>query len=63
MKSDNKKDIKELAEKIIYLEQKCQFETDISEYLDELERLSKTLSLEEMLLIDNYIIQNNLLTR
>lgn len=60
---DERKDIKKLAETIVDLERKCQFETNISEYLEQLEQLSKELSLEDMLLIDNYIIQNDLLTR
>lgn len=61
MKNEGK-NIKELAEKIVELEKKCQLENNISN-MKELEQLIQKLSLEEMLKIDTYIKEKNLLTK
>lgn len=63
MKSEKKKHIKDIAKQIARLERCYQSGTDISKTEEELEQLVRTLSLEEMLEIDEYILRKNLLTK
>lgn len=60
---DERKKIKELAEKIVELEKQCQSKNNVSKALEEIEQLTKDLSLEDMLKIDEYIIEKKLLTK
>ncbi len=53
--------IKEVATKIVLLEQECQ--QGNSNKIQELEKIVSDLSLEEMLAIDEYIYQKKLLTK
>lgn len=55
MNNNNK--IKEVATKIVLLEQECQ--QGNSNKIQELEKIVSNLSLEEMLAIDEYIYQKN----
>lgn len=60
---DERKNIKELAERIANLEKECQFATNVSESMNKIEQLIQNLSLEEMLELDMYIQENKLLTK
>ena len=53
--------IKEVATKIVLLEQECQ--QGNSNKIQELEKIVSNLNLEEMLAIDEYIYQKKLLTK
>ena len=57
----NNNKIKEVATKIVLLEQECQ--QGNSNKMKELEKIVSNLSLEEMLAIDEYIYQKKLLTK
>lgn len=57
----NNNKIKEVAAKIVLLEQECQ--QGNSNKIQELEKVVSKLSLEEMLAIDEYIYQKKLLTK
>lgn len=57
----NNNKIKEVATKIVLLEQECQ--QGNSNKIQELEKIVSDLSLEEMLAIDEYIYQKKLLTK
>ena len=57
----NNNKIKEVATKIVLLEQECQ--QGNSNKIQELEKIVSSLSLEEMLAIDEYIYQKKLLTK
>ena len=61
MKEEN--EIKRLAEIIVKLEKNIQSKNNIAESKDNIEQLISTLSLEDMLAIDDYIISKNLLTK
>lgn len=61
MKEEN--EIKRLAEIIVELEKNIQSKNNIAESKDKIEQLISTLSLEDMLAIDDYIISKNLLTK
>lgn len=63
MKDEKKKDIKKLAQEIVCLEKECQSKNNVSESLYKLEQIIQTLSLEEMLAIDEYILEKKLLTK
>ena len=63
MKDEKKKNIKMVAEEIARLEKSCQSGNNISESLNKLEQIIQTLSLEEMLAIDDYILEKKLLTK
>ena len=57
----NNNKIKEVATKIVLLEQECQ--QGNYNKIQELEKIVSNLSLEEMLAIDEYIYQKKLLTK
>lgn len=57
----NNNKIKEVATKIVLLEQECQ--QGNSNKIQELEKIVSNLNLEEMLAIDEYIYQKKLLTK
>ena len=61
MKGEKK--LKELAEQIYNLEQECQCKNNIQENMNKIEQLTQTLSLEEMLIIDTYIMKKKILTK
>lgn len=63
MKDEKKKNIKMIAEEIARLEKSYQSKNNISESLNKLEQIIQTLSLEEMLEIDEYILKEKLLTK
>ena len=63
MKDEKKKNIKMLAEEIVALEESCQSKNNVSESLHKLEQIIQTLSLEDMLAIDEYILEKKLLTK
>ena len=50
------KNLKEIAEQIVLLEQECQQGINISENLIKMEKVMENLSLEELLLIDEKIL-------
>lgn len=57
----NNNKIKEVATKIVLLEQ--EYQQGNSNKIQELEKIVSNLSLEEMLAIDEYIYQKKLLTK
>lgn len=63
---DTKK-IKKIAQQIVQLELECKkYKDDIpkqKEILNQMEKLTESLSLEELLSIDIYIVENNLLKK
>ena len=59
----DEKKLKELAEQIYNLEQECQCKNNIQENMNKIEQLTQILSLEEMLIIDTYIIKKKILTK
>lgn len=61
---DKKKKVKKIAQKIVELENKCQLDkTNINKYLTQMQQLTEHLSLEELLAVDEYILENKLLTK
>ena len=56
------KEIKNLALKIVKMEQEFSKGKNVQENMKEIQEISKTLSLEDMLMIDDYITKNKLLT-
>lgn len=56
------KEIKNLAFKIVKMEQELSKGKNVQENMKEIQEISKTLSLEDMLMIDDYITKNKLLT-
>ena len=61
----DKEKLKEIAEKIIKLEKKCQTATDkneLNKYLVEMNVLTNGLSIEDYLIIDEYILESNKLS-
>ena len=63
MKDRKKKNIKKLAQEIAQLEKECQSGHNFSETMNKIEQIVQGLSLEDMLEIDNYILEKNLLTK
>ena len=63
MKDEKKKNIKMIAEEIARLEKSYQSKNNVSESLNKLEQIIQTLSLEDMLAIDDYILEKKLLTK
>ena len=63
MKDRKKKNIKKLAQEIARLEKECQSRHNFSETMNKIEQIVQGLSLEDMLEIDNYILEKNLLTK
>ena len=60
---DTKK-IKKVAKQIVELEKKCiNDKNNINKYLKKMQQLTENLSLEELLAIDEYILENKLLTK
>ena len=58
----DEKKLKELAEQISKLEKECQLGNNIQENTNKIEQLIQSLSLEEMLEIDTYIMNEKFLT-
>jgi hypothetical protein len=56
------KEIKDLALKIVKMEQELSKGKNVQENMKEIQEISKTLSLEDMFMIDDYITKNKLLT-
>lgn len=56
------KEIKDLALKIVKMEQELFKGKNVQKNMKEIQEISKTLSLEDMLMIDDYITKNKLLT-
>lgn len=60
MKDKEKKEIENIAQEIIQLELKCREDKDnINTYLQKITELTSSLSLEELLEIDEYILTSN----
>lgn len=59
---DNKS-IKEIAEQVVTLEKLIQGKTDTKDNINKLNSLCESLSLEDMLAVDNYIFRKKLLTK
>lgn len=53
------KRLEKIAKQIIELEKKCQKEGPLPKYLIEMEKVTEGLSLEDLLFIDEYILENN----
>ncbi len=59
---DTKEKIKEIALQIVELEKKCQSEkNNRKNYMTQIQQLIENLSLEELLEIDEYIVNHDLL--
>ena len=56
------KEIKDLALKIVKMEQELSKGKNVQENMKEIQEISKTLSIEDMFMIDDYITKNKLLT-
>ena len=59
----DEKKLKELAEQISKLEKECQLGNNLQENMNKIEQLIQSLSLEEMLKIDTYIMNEKFLTK
>jgi hypothetical protein len=59
---DNKS-IKEIAEQVVTLEKLIQGKTDTKDNINKLNSLCESLSLEDMLAVDDYIFRKKLLTK
>jgi hypothetical protein len=58
-----KENIKKLANEIARLEKECQSGNNISDAMRKIEQITYGLSIEEMLAIDEYILEEKLLTK
>ena len=58
-----KENIKKLANEIARLEKECQSGHNISDAMRKIEQITYGLSIEEMLAIDEYILEEKLLTK
>lgn len=59
----DEKKIKKLAEQIFILEKECQLGNNVQENMNKIEQLTQTLSLDEMLEVDTYIMEKKFLTK
>lgn len=59
----DEKKIKKLAEQIFILEKECQLGNNVQENMNKIEQLIQTLSLDEMLEVDTYIMEKKFLTK
>lgn len=60
----DKERIKNIAMQIAQLEKKCQLDkNNVNNYLMKMEELTKNLSLEDILAIDEYIWENDILKK
>ena len=59
----DEKRLKKIAKQIYNLEQEYQLGKNIQENMNKIEQLIQTLSIEEMFIIDEYIINKNFLTK
>lgn len=59
---DNKS-IKKIAEQVVTLEKLIQGKTDTKDNINKLNSLCESLSLEDMLAVDDYIFRKKLLTK
>lgn len=57
------KELKKVASELAILEKKCQDGIDVQENMLKMARMIEKFSLEELLMLDEYILQNNLLTK
>ena len=58
----DEKEIKQIAQKISNLEKQCQNNPEQQDmYMKKIEKIAESLSLEELLQIDIYILENKLL--
>lgn len=60
---EDKKSIKEIAEQVVALEKLIQRKTDTKDNINKLNSLCESLSLEDMLAVDDYIFRKKLLTK
>ena len=63
MKNKQDKHIKILAQKIVDLEKLILLGENVQENQEKIENIVSSLSVEDMLLIDDYIFKKNMLTR
>ena len=59
----DEKKIKQLAKQIFILEKECQLGNNVQENMNKIEQLTQTLSLDEMLEVDTYIMEKKFLTK
>ena len=59
----DEKKLKKVAEQLYKLERECQLKNNIQENMNKMEQLIQTLSIEELLIIDDYIINEKFLTK
>lgn len=59
----DKKSIKEIAEQVVTLEKLIQGKTDTKDNINKLNSLCESLSLEDILAVDDYIFKEKLLTK
>lgn len=59
----NKQNIKAIANSIVTLEKQLQLGEDVKENQKKIEDIISSLSIEDMLLIDDYIMEEKLLTK
>ncbi len=51
-----------IANRLVEIEKECRAGINVSENMELMEKITSNLSADEMLLIDEYITENNLLT-
>ena len=59
----DKKSIKEIAEQVVTLEKLIQGKVNTKDNINKLNSLCESLSLEDMLAVDDYIFRKKLLTK
>lgn len=63
MKRNKKEKLKKVAIELATLEKQCQKGINTQENMSKMEELVKEFSLDELLILDEYILENNLLTK
>lgn len=59
----NRKEMKEIANRLAKLERECQNGNNINENMLEMAQIVSSLSFEDLMRLDEYIINKNLLTK
>lgn len=62
-KEKKEKKLKRVASELATLEKQCQDGINVQENMSKMARMIEEFSLEELLMLDEYILQNNLLTK
>ena len=63
MKRNKKEKLKEVARIIAELEKECQMGKNVQENMSKMDELIKQFDIPDLLLLDEFILENNLLTK